>query len=256
MPKSPVSDPPEPDQELHRQRLVEAVGALDDLDRLGGRVGRHHGLQRVARREIDQRKTHDADAERDRDRVKDAPQDVFAHVSLRHRSQGRHSGARALSGRLAGMTVSVSPVPLRRDRDRRQVLEPALRLHEPLHLRRHRARVQIVRDKDQRRLLVHHLVQPGQQREPLRVVELGENLARSACPSRGCRNAPNWRPSAPMLPVQTCRISALNGSCVWRLILIAWMSGLRRRRRARPAAARSNPSTAASRRTRPRRAAT
>src|SRR5215469_3113293 len=69
----------EPDQVLHRDGLVEPVGRLDDGDRLGGRVGRHHRLQRVARRDVDQRETHHANPERDRDRIEDASQDVENH---------------------------------------------------------------------------------------------------------------------------------------------------------------------------------
>src|SRR5579864_8335322 len=70
---------PQPDQVLYGDGLIEAVGVLDDGYRLGGRVGRHHRLQRVARGDVDQRKAHDADPERDRDRVKNPPQDVENH---------------------------------------------------------------------------------------------------------------------------------------------------------------------------------
>src|SRR6516225_10533213 len=59
--------------------------------------------------------------------------------------------------------------------DRRQILKPALRLHEPVHTRRHGARIEVVRDKDQRRFLAHHLMQFGQQRETLFRVELAED---------------------------------------------------------------------------------
>src|SRR5712672_530840 len=61
------------------------------------------------------------------------------------------------------------------DADRRQILEPALRLHEAVNIRRHGARIDVVRNKDQRRLLVHHLMQPGQQCEALLRVELAED---------------------------------------------------------------------------------
>src|ERR1700730_5033621 len=62
-----------------------------------------------------------------------------------------------------------------RDANRRQILEPALRLHEALHFRRHGARVEVVRDEDQYRFLVHQLVQPGQEREAFGRVELSED---------------------------------------------------------------------------------
>src|SRR6516164_3090466 len=50
---------------------------------------------------------------------------------------------------------------LRRDADRRQILEPALGLHEPLDLRRHRPRVEIVDDKDHHRQAAFELVELG-----------------------------------------------------------------------------------------------
>jgi hypothetical protein len=66
----------EPEQVLHRQRPVEAVGMLDLRHHVLGRVGGQDGLQRVARREVDQREAHHADAERDGDCQQDAAGDV------------------------------------------------------------------------------------------------------------------------------------------------------------------------------------
>src|SRR5260370_32433798 len=62
------------------------------------------------------------------------------------------------------------------DRNRRQILKPALRLHKTMHLRRQPPRVEVVRDKDQRRLFVHRLVELGQQGQPFSWVELAEDL--------------------------------------------------------------------------------
>ena len=89
------------------------------------------------------------------------------------------------------------------DRHRRQVLKPALRLHEALHLGRHRPRVEVVHDKDHHRLAAFELVQLGQQLEPLFVVELVEDLADQrlglgafVVPPIRSRRAPN-RPCRP-----------------------------------------------------------
>ncbi len=75
-----VQHVPQPDDVLHRDRPVEAVGVLDDRDRLRRRVRRQHRLQRVARRQIHQREADDADPERDRDGEQDAAQDVAAAI--------------------------------------------------------------------------------------------------------------------------------------------------------------------------------
>src|ERR1700730_18591184 len=61
------------------------------------------------------------------------------------------------------------------DADRGQILKPALRLHEAVNLWRQPARVEVERDEDHRRFLVHCLVQLGQQRQALGRVELAED---------------------------------------------------------------------------------
>src|SRR5712672_1103413 len=67
--------------------------------------------------------------------------------------------------------------PLRCDADPGQILEPALCLHEPLHLGRHRPRIEVVHDKDHDRLAPLELVQLAEQRQPLLAVELVEDAA-------------------------------------------------------------------------------
>ena len=75
---------------------------------------------------------HEADeryAEHDRQRVDDALDDVDEHALIGQPTENR-----------------------------REVLEPVLRLHEALHLRPHRARVDVVRDEQEQRVVDELLV--------------------------------------------------------------------------------------------------
>ena len=69
---------------LHVPRLVEAEPHAHRLDRLGGDAGiLRHLVQEVAGRELQQEKRDERDAEQQRDRLQQAPQDVGAHGSRR-----------------------------------------------------------------------------------------------------------------------------------------------------------------------------
>src|SRR5262249_17660406 len=59
---------------------------------------------------------------------------------------------------------------------RRHVLEPALRLHEALELRRERARVEVMHDEDAPGILDHHLVHALEQLGALTLLEGRLNL--------------------------------------------------------------------------------
>src|ERR1700730_18130429 len=64
----------------------------------------------------------------------------------------------------------------RYDRYRRQILEPALRLHEALCLGRQRTRIEVVHDKDHDGVAAFEFMQLGQQAEALFFVEFVEDL--------------------------------------------------------------------------------
>ena len=105
---------------------------------------RQDRLQRIARRQIDQREADDADAERDRDRVKQPAEDVVDH------------GCTTIGVRSWNQFCACT---------------------KPVQLRRQRARVEIVHDPDHQRAVVLQLVQFGQQRQALVGVELVQDLA-------------------------------------------------------------------------------
>ncbi len=82
-------DMAQPEHVLHRQRLVEAILLLEQLDRLGRGVRRHHGAERIARRDVDEQEDEHGDAERDGDYVKDPANDVCGHAVTSPPSKAR-----------------------------------------------------------------------------------------------------------------------------------------------------------------------
>ena len=70
---------PQPDAVLDRQRPVEAVGLAHLGLLLGGGVDRHDRGERIARRQMHEQKADDADADRHRRDVEDAPEGVEEH---------------------------------------------------------------------------------------------------------------------------------------------------------------------------------
>ena len=101
--------------------------------------------------------------------------------------------------RLEARTVRMQSA-LRRDRHRRKILKPALRLQKSLYFGRQRARVEVVHDKDHYRVTAFELVQLGQQGEPFFLIELVEDvvdqwlgLSVFVMPPIGAR----WRPICP-----------------------------------------------------------
>ncbi|KAG1254009.1 hypothetical protein G6F65_017216 [Rhizopus arrhizus] len=70
-------DVADPDDELLRQRLVQAQVLPDFLDVLGGRVVAGDHRSRIARRQVDQQEHHDRDDGHDWNDGRDAAQDVF-----------------------------------------------------------------------------------------------------------------------------------------------------------------------------------
>src|SRR5882672_1362967 len=61
-------------------------------------------------------------------------------------------------------TKKAQACQLRRHGNRREIHEPALRLHETLDLRAHRARCHVMRDIEERRIVDRGRVQFGQRR--------------------------------------------------------------------------------------------
>src|SRR5258708_31479954 len=86
-----------------------------------------------------------------------------------------------------------------RDGDRGQILEPALCLDKAVHLGRERARVQVVCDEDQRRLLAHQLIELGEKHQALFGIELAEDVGDQFVDVRVAKMTPIgalWRPGA------------------------------------------------------------
>src|SRR6266478_7974320 len=78
--------------------------------------------------------------------------------------------------RLEARTMPIQPLS-GRDGYWSQILEPALRLYKALHLGRQRPGIEVVHDEYHHRLAAFELVQLGQQRKPLFLVELVEDFA-------------------------------------------------------------------------------
>ena len=93
----------EPEAELDRQRFVQAVFVPDLLHDGLRRVGGHDGVHRVARGDVHQHEAHQADRQRDRDRVEDPAGEIVDHAALRSASAaGRARGCSARRGRAPG----------------------------------------------------------------------------------------------------------------------------------------------------------
>jgi len=69
----------QPFQVLDRPGLIEAIGLLQGFDDLGRRIGRGHGVQRIAGRNMDQQKADEADAQRDRNGVQKTFDQIGEH---------------------------------------------------------------------------------------------------------------------------------------------------------------------------------
>src|SRR5258708_4089543 len=107
--------------------------------------------------------------------------------------------------------MPAGPTPLGSDADRRQILEPALGLHEALDLGRHRPRVEVVDDKDHHRLAALELVGLGQQAEPVLFGGLVEICSINASVS-GLSKSPQFGPLGDQYVLPTSLMIALTGS--------------------------------------------
>ena len=92
-------DVPEIDRVLDVPRLVEAEAHAHRLDRLGGnaRVLRHL-IEEISRRELQQEKRHQRDAEQQRDRLQQPPQHVGAHGGVSALAAASRTPARCSRG--------------------------------------------------------------------------------------------------------------------------------------------------------------
>ncbi|MGY3121579.1 hypothetical protein ACVWXQ_005516 [Bradyrhizobium sp. S3.14.4] len=71
----------QPQAELHRQRTVETIGGAELRRELLRGVGRQHGDQRIARRDVHEQKAHQRHADDDRNDIDDAASDIGEHWS-------------------------------------------------------------------------------------------------------------------------------------------------------------------------------
>ena len=98
----------EPEAELDRQRAVQAVFVADLVHDLLRGVGGDDGVDRVARRDVDQHEADQAHGERDGDRVEDAADQIHQHQAATRMQRAARSGAgergAGISGRQAGST--------------------------------------------------------------------------------------------------------------------------------------------------------
>ena len=69
-PEIALQGPQKPQDVLHVQRLIEAERGLHLGNDLGGGLGRHQHVDRVAGHDVNQPEDHEGDAEQNRDRLK------------------------------------------------------------------------------------------------------------------------------------------------------------------------------------------
>src|SRR5262249_51206806 len=101
---------------------------------------------------------------------------AYAHMA---RPMGFAPRTRSAGGRGTEKSARVASSLCRlRDADRREVLEPALRLHEALHARGERARVEVVGYEQHDRVAARDLVHLGDQDVAHLVVEGAHGLGR------------------------------------------------------------------------------
>ena len=82
LPRSPLTRPPQPEAELHRQRTVETVGDPQLLGEFLRCIGRQHRDQWIAGRDMHEQKAHQRHADDDRDHIDDTPDDIDEHDVL------------------------------------------------------------------------------------------------------------------------------------------------------------------------------
>jgi hypothetical protein len=105
----PVSAPPpdpEPCRILHRQRLVEAINGPHLLDQFRGGIGRQDGVKRVTRRDMNEKKAEDADADRHRRDEEEPLERVQQHRNFA--TPMRKSRPRAAPARIGSLTTATT----------------------------------------------------------------------------------------------------------------------------------------------------